>query len=551
MRFLSLTLLLCFFLTFTIQAQALPTIDFFTVDNHALDYAAVERGYETANFSWQAGGLRAGDKMEMHAWVNNDWRLIGEGFEAAKTDSLVIAHPLSFELPRYRLSVVDSSGQRIVESVLELQYAESSVAPRIAYFLSRELSFTPQSIQNQEGVAVHWWVYNRWYRSNIVYEQVMPDGRVISIAENVLTEFRRAVDQGVLYPRYPGDGEDVVLRLRVVDIDTGETLAQLDTILPIIASNTPPPELLSFSVSPSLGTRGGTATLSWNVANANRVYITQTATGVSGCKFTLPPDEVYEDLPTTGTLDVQIPAEAYGAIRFQLVPDRYLVEAYSCEPSGILEEIYLELESYNAHNPLIREISLNPGSVALAGNVLELHWDISEGQSVLIQQGSGYGENALQQTFSDLPLMGSLQITIPNTPQVRQDSYIWISLYLVREGVAEPEYLWSDSLSIDRDDNLNCEAFIRTEPPMITPIPPSQEIAVTWNGCGAGNLVLRTILEETTNYSIIQDSSQDVADSGSFVTTAPNQEGVVRFILYRVLEGQQIELQRASLLIEN
>src|SRR5262249_2577797 len=151
-------------LPFSIYAQNLPTIDFFTVDNNALDYAAVEAGYESANFSWQASGLRAGDKMEMHAWVDGDWRLIGEGFEATKTDSLVIAHPLSFELPRYRLSIVDSSGQRIVENIMELHYAEDTVLPGISYFLSRAYSITPDSILDKEGVAVHWWIYNRWYR---------------------------------------------------------------------------------------------------------------------------------------------------------------------------------------------------------------------------------------------------------------------------------------------------------------------------------------------------------------------------------------------------
>ena len=167
-------------------------------------------------------------------------------------------------------------------------------------------------------------------------------------------------------------------------------------------------------------------------------------------------------------------------------------------------------------------------------------------------QGSGYGENSEQQRFADLPLTGSLQITIPDTVQVRQDSYIWISLYLMREGVAQPEYLWSDSLSIDPDDNLACISYVRTEPPMIAPVQPMQEIAVAWDACGAENLILRTVLEDiNNNYIAILDESQEVGSIGSQVITVPNEEGVLRFVLYRLLDGQQIELQRTSLLVEN
>jgi hypothetical protein len=551
MRLFSLTLLAFIFLPFVIHAQTLPTINAFTVDDNALDYAAVERGTASANFSWQASGLRAGDTMQMHAWVNGEWGLIGEGFEPVKTDSLVIAHPLNFELPRYRLSIVDSAGQQIGEKVLELHYAEPTDLPGISYFLSRANSVTPETILNEEGIAVHWSVYNRWYRSNIVYEQVFSDGRVIAIADNVLTEFRRATDEGVLYPEYAGDGQDIVLRLRIVNIDTNETLAQQDTIIPVIRSNMPAAEVLSFTVNPTLGRRGGTATLSWHLSNANRVYITQTATGVSGCKIGLPPDEVYSDLPATGTLEVQIPTEAYGPIRFQIVPDRYMVSTWGCEPNGILDEIFLELESYNAHNTLIREIGLTPGPIALAGDTLNLNWDISEGESVLVTQGSGFS-GEVQQTFADLPLSGSLQITIPNTVQVRQDGYFWVTVYLVREGVAEPEYLWSDNLSIDPDDNLNCVSYIRTEPPMIAPVLPMQNIAVAWDGCGLENLVLQMIMEDhNNNYTVVLDESQQVGTLGSQVITTPNQEGVLRFVLYRVLDNKQIELQRTSLLVEN
>jgi hypothetical protein len=555
MRVFSLTVLALLFLPFVIYAQNLPTIDSFTVDNNALDYAMVEAGYEEANFSWQASGLRSGDSMEMHAWVNGDWVLIGEDFEPIKTDSLVIAHPLSFELPRYRLSIVDSAGQRIAENILELHYAEPSRLPFVDYFLTREYTLPPQAILEDEGVAIHWRVSTRWHRSTIYFEQVFSDGRVIDIAVNNPNEWRRATDSGVLYPEYEGDGIDVVLRLRLVNIDTGETLAEKDHVLPLIREDVPQPELISFTVSPAVGRRGGTATLSWEVANAQRVFINQrtpTQNNLSMCRHNggWSADIIYEDLPTTGSLEIQIPAEAYGQLRFQIVADRYLTGEYSCEPRPLLGEIFLDLESYNSFNPLVRQIGMSPSMVTVAGGALNLTWDVSEGQSIMVTQGSGYtGE--VDQTFSDLPLTGSLEIVIPDTVRVRQESYVWITVYLIRDGV-EPENIWNDAVNIDPDDNLSCVSYLRTEPPTIAPVVPLQDIAVSWDGCGSENLLLRMLMEDPdNNYTVVVDEIQNVGVSGSQTMTVPNRGGVLRFVLYRVLDGQQIELQRASLYVES
>lgn len=343
----SLMLLLILSLTWNSQAQTLPVIVSFTVDTAALDYNAVEHGVATANFSWQVVGLREGDTMQMHALVKGAWVLIGEKFEPIKTDSLVIAHPSDFGQPTYRLSVVDATGAIVTESQLVLQYAPQTQQPFVYFFKTWDItSLTPDEVKVGTLVNVHWGITNRWQNSNPVFEQVMPDGNVVKVELPRANEWLNSTSRGTVLPQYPGDGYDVLLRLRLVNRTDGSTLAQRDLIIPVIDPNAPKPEVISFHVEPQIGQRGGKATISWSVANANRVIITMTATGVSGCKFGLIPDEIYRDLPTSGTFEITLPEIAYDRIMFQLFPDRYIISEWGCTPLGVAKEIYLELESY-------------------------------------------------------------------------------------------------------------------------------------------------------------------------------------------------------------
>lgn len=191
-----LVLCLLLFMGVETQAQPAPTIEYFTVDNHALDYPAVEAGVEAANFSWRVVGLREGDQMQMHALVGGQWRLIGAGFAPEKTDRLVIAHPLHFIPPTYRLSVVDAAGTPVAEHVLELSYAPPEGPPTVSMFLT----FPPVEIiplsAFDEPFHVQWRVSNRWFNSNLVFEQVLPDGTILNAEYSRPAEWQYALATG-------------------------------------------------------------------------------------------------------------------------------------------------------------------------------------------------------------------------------------------------------------------------------------------------------------------------------------------------------------------
>lgn len=439
------------------QAQALPLIESFTIDNNALNYPNVELGIESANFSWRVTGLRTGDRMQMHALVGSQWGLIGENFDPIKTDTLVIAHPIDFIPPTYRLSVVDTNGSRVAERILELSYAPPQVPPTVGWILARVSSITPQSLIDGEPLLIHWLVYNRWQNSNLVFEQVLPDGQTVNIELPRTSEWVRAWGEGYVQPIYPGESQDIVLRLRVVNRDDNQTLAQKDGIVPVIIPGAPPAEVIRFDLWTNPGIRGGVSRLTWDVANANRVYITQAVMDFNNrCKIGRAPDVVYADLPPSGSMDIHIPADATGMLRFQLVPDRYIVESWNCEPMHIIDEIFLELEDYAPLiGSIIQTIEITPGLIAHAGDTLTLNYTLTYGQSVNVTITHPLNS----QVFNDLPINGQLQIPLP----AAVDDWVYINMDVVMSPGDAPQYLWSDEVKIDQNSNMACESFIQAD----------------------------------------------------------------------------------------
>lgn len=315
--------------------QETPTIESFTVDSPVVDYVAVEAGVETADFSWRAVNLRDGDSMVMHALVGREWVLIGEGFAPVKTDTLVIAHPRDFGNPLYRLSIVTANGERVAEQQLALSYAPMTDPPSVNWVMPRDLGVAPDALQAGTHLPIHWSVSERPPNANMVFEQVLPGGEVVNIELPRAEAWVPALGSGVVAPLFPGGGRDVVLRLRVVDRETGETLAQRDQMVPVYDPDMPLPSVEYFAVTPSNPSPGDTVTLSWEITNGQRLFITETILlphDPMDCKHSWTPDAVYEYLPTTGSLEVTLPdnLESGHMVRFSLIYSRSFVSDWRC-----------------------------------------------------------------------------------------------------------------------------------------------------------------------------------------------------------------------------
>ncbi len=82
-------------------------------------------------------------------------------------------------------------------------------------------------------VPIFWQVNNRPDNSNLVFEQVLPDGRVINVELPRPNPIVPTAGAGAVTPVNPGEVEALVLRVRLVDLGTSETLAQRELTLPI------------------------------------------------------------------------------------------------------------------------------------------------------------------------------------------------------------------------------------------------------------------------------------------------------------------------------
>lgn len=237
----------------TIVRGTQPTIEFYTADRLAVDYAGVEAGTEAVNMSWKAVNLSGEDFMRMEAWVGERWILIGERFEPEKTDRIVISHPLSFAHPLYRLTILNGRGEIIDEQSLELTYLDTETTPQIFQFVAPvHGGVSADALSSGEVIVpVLWHIENRNYNQQPVIEQVaMPSGEVIAapLSDSQKWLPRRGEEHILLSPV---DGDTVFLRLRVVNRLSNETLTETLITLPVVESpnENPVPSLPPFDAA--------------------------------------------------------------------------------------------------------------------------------------------------------------------------------------------------------------------------------------------------------------------------------------------------------------
>jgi hypothetical protein len=131
---------------------------------------------------------------------------------------------------------------------------EQTASPQITAFSSSATSIDRAQLAARAArVPVAWETSNRPAGSNLVFEQVLPDGRVMNVElprDNPIVPDR---GQGVVQPFPPGDVvNEVLLRVRLVTIARGIVLAERTLALPISAGAPPaPPSIRTFTAGVS------------------------------------------------------------------------------------------------------------------------------------------------------------------------------------------------------------------------------------------------------------------------------------------------------------
>lgn len=125
--------------------------------------------------------------------------------------------------------------------------------PTITTFISSLTSIDQTAVQNRTVlVPVAWATANRPTGSNLVFEQLLPDGRVMNVELPRQDPIVQSSGNGVVLPFPPGEGvKEVRFRVLLAEIGSGKILAQRELIIPLGTGSTAPPTITVFSTSAS------------------------------------------------------------------------------------------------------------------------------------------------------------------------------------------------------------------------------------------------------------------------------------------------------------
>ncbi|MCA0457048.1 MAG: hypothetical protein LCI00_23960 [Chloroflexi bacterium] len=129
--------------------------------------------------------------------------------------------------------------------------AEQSSTASITSFTSSVTTIDADALAGRNvRVPVTWASVNRPDTSNLVFEQVLPDGRVMNVELPRDNSFVPSSGVGVVVPFPPGEGiTEVRLRVTLADFVQGTVYDQRELVIPIGGATTVTPTITTFSTS--------------------------------------------------------------------------------------------------------------------------------------------------------------------------------------------------------------------------------------------------------------------------------------------------------------
>jgi hypothetical protein len=313
-----------------------PTIIDFSVDLPSITVDAAEAGETSATLAWHTVGMTEQYQLWLQSYMLDRWVAILEddSLEPTGTRSIPVLHPANFGPPTYRLLIVDGQAQVLDERIAIIPYDAESVAgaPTIEMFTTDIQSVEAGALaQGNVRIVVSWEVVNRLPASNLVFEEVLEDGRAVSVELPRSHLWVGSAGQGAVAPVLPAAQDVIRLRLRVASMADGRIFDERELTVRVIGSvvtatpvwvGTPTPlpaglpseglAVISFTASPDIVDRGGTVTLGWEVVGTNSVSVSRLNPVGQYVDF-------ISDQPVIGSWTVTLPEYYVDSAPFQLM----------------------------------------------------------------------------------------------------------------------------------------------------------------------------------------------------------------------------------------
>lgn len=231
-----------------------PAILSFTSDARTITVEALESGAARISLTWHTVGLTDDYSLRLFALSVSDWvPLVDQDLPPVATVTLTVQPSLDFSPPTYRLAIFDRQGRLINQHFVTLPFDPNAVptTPQIMTFEATVggVDFVDLA-QDRARVPVVWRVRGRVPTANLIFEQILPDGRAISVELPRLNRWVASSGEGVVAPILPdNDAASIQLRLRVVDL-IDDTLYAEQTIMLLIARGGAPLPTVGIPAAP-------------------------------------------------------------------------------------------------------------------------------------------------------------------------------------------------------------------------------------------------------------------------------------------------------------
>lgn len=268
-----------------------PAIVQFTCDHSSVALADVEAGTALVTFTWQTVGVTGQQHVALYQ-DQRGWDRIDDPnhpLPASGTVQIPVEHPANFAPPAYRLAIEDSGGTLLDEWLLTLAYEDTPGTPAIASFGAAAASVDINQITGGKAyIGVTWDVTHRQPMTSLVFEQVLPDGSTASAELTRTNQWTASKGSGTLQLAFSRQDQPLQVRLRIVDLRSGQSLADASLSLPItgtlvptpVPTQAPPPvssgpQVILFTVNPPIVNLGDSVTVQWQVVGATSVGINE------------------------------------------------------------------------------------------------------------------------------------------------------------------------------------------------------------------------------------------------------------------------------------
>lgn len=453
-----------------------PTIVTFSASPAAITVEAAESGEFETTVDWHAINVTDDQRLVLQQRILGAWVAAApedERLPPVGTLTIPVQHSLDFSPPTYRLALVSAADQLLDERILVIPYEiPPDQQPEITLFTASTPTVSAETLADGTArVNVSWAVSNRRPTSNLVFEQVMTDGQAVAVELPRANLWIASRGDGVVAPVTPTLGSVIELRMRVIDVLSGEVYAESEVevlvageviaveptpaptatpqvdedgtpmptptprncpISPLDAPLTGAPgdgcdtyrdprtgavsRVTAFSLDNPNPRPGQSVTLTWQVEGAQFALI-EVYDPVQLEQGGLPQPVLtrYDGLPISGSATVTLPTTLTEGARFILWAANLSTEARS--PSFLYDRLAYRiidtgLSALRTDATISAFIALP--AVVTPGGEVTLSWSLTGADTALIELYNR-ATNAPAGVFEDLPVVGSASIVIPET----------------------------------------------------------------------------------------------------------------------------------------